>query len=465
MTQVSLEIEDHLKEKQVEVYLTAKDTDDRLAKDKVGYGRVLEGFEGEGEIIPVVVKKNITYQTIEGFGGAFTEAGAYTMSRLPQELQDEMIEAYFDAEKGNKYRLCRTHINSCDFALGNYAYVEDEKDLNFETFSLERDHQYLIPMIRRAIDVCGDELKIFASPWSPPAWMKTTGKMNQGGQLKEEHRDTWARYIAKYVHEYAKVDIPLWGLSVQNEPAAVQTWDSCRYSAKEERDFVRDHLGPVFEKEGLDYLKLIVWDHNRDYLFDRASVILDDPEAAKYVWGVGFHWYCNGNFENLDMTMDAYPDVRLIFTEGCQEGGPHIGEWCVGERYGFNIIKDLNHYTAAWTDWNMLLDKQGGPNHVGNFCSAPIIADVKKGKLLYQSSFYYIGHFSRFIDVGAKRILCSTCHKDVLATAAVNPNGDTIIVVMNQTDDMQSVRVRGVSDEVFDYQMPRHSIVSFVVKA
>ncbi|QDU33235.1 O-Glycosyl hydrolase family 30 [Poriferisphaera corsica] len=458
MTQVTIGMEKESLVGRAEVYLTAKDTKDRLTQ------KCVESNKVEGDVVPIVVKKNVTYQEIEGFGGAFTEATAYTLSRMPKELRDQAIAAYFDEENGHKYNLCRTHINSCDFALGNYAYTEVDGDVDFEHWSLERDHEYLIPLIKDAMSVSEKGFKLFASPWSPPAWMKTNGKMNHGGKLKAEHGDTWARYIAKYVRDYETLGIPIWGLSVQNEPAAVQTWDSCIYESEDERDFVRDHLGPVLEKEGLDDKKLIVWDHNRDYLFERASTILDDPEAAKYIWGVGFHWYCNGNFENLSMTQEAYPNVKLLFTEGCQEGGPHIGSWDIGERYGYNMINDLNNHTVGWVDWNLVLDETGGPNHVGNLCSAPIIADTEKQELIFQSSYYYIGHFSRFIEAGAKRVLCSTCDREIHATAMVNPDGECVVVVMNQKDEAKAVELRGVSDEMIGFELPAHSIATFVMK-
>jgi len=439
-------------------FLTQKNTDNLLSEQPS-----LAVMAAEEEIGDIVrIDSNVAYQTVEGFGGAFTEAAATTLYKLSEDLQEELLAAYFSPENGHGYALCRTHINSCDFSLGNYAYADVNGDVNLESFDISRDREALIPMIKRAQDVRGSDFRLFASPWSPPAWMKTTGKMNQGGKLKPEYREAWAKYYCRYIDEYVKEGIPIWGLTVQNEPEATQRWDSCIYTAEEERDFVRDYLGPQLEKHGYGDLKVIIWDHNRDRVFERAKVVYDDPKAAKYVWGTGFHWYEGDNFENLKATHDAYPNKKLIFTEGCQEHGPHIGEWELGERYAHSMINDMNNWVVGWTDWNMLLDETGGPNHVGNLCSAPIIADTQNNALLYQSSYYYIGHFARFVKPGAVRVLCATTRDDLEATAFRNPDGTHVCVALNRTDEairfaLEPSAAGGTT------AIPPHSIATYVI--
>ena len=215
----------------VKVILTAKDTDDRLTeKEPIVFSNVTDPG------VTIAIDETKTYQTITGFGGSFTEAAAYTLSRMSPDKRTEAIKAYFDPKDGIGYTLCRTHINSCDFSLSNYAYTEVDGDTELKHFDISRDKRWLIPMIKDAMKVPGADFKLFSSPWSPPAWMKTNGRMNFGGQLKPQYRDTWARYYARYITEYAKQGIRIWGLTVQNEPAATQTWDSCIYSAQEERD-------------------------------------------------------------------------------------------------------------------------------------------------------------------------------------------------------------------------------------
>ncbi|NOU15394.1 MAG: glycoside hydrolase family 30 protein [Methylococcaceae bacterium] len=387
-------------------------------------------FSGPSVLIDTCVK----YQEFLGFGGAFTEAASVTLDKMPTHLRQEIMEAYFSPTIGNAYTLCRTHINSCDFSLGNYAYTEVDGDVELKHFSIERDKQSLIPMIHEAIKLSGGQLKLFASPWSPPAWMKTNGMMNNGGKLKSEYRQAWADYYVRYIQEYEREGIAIWGLTVQNEPEATQSWDSCLYSAEEERDFVKSFLGPSLHAAGLSDTKVVIWDHNRDQLFERAKIVLDDPDAAHFVWGTGFHWYCGEHFDNVQLTHDAYPDKHLIFTEGCQEGGPHLGSWDTGERYAHSIINDLNRWTEAWVDWNLVLDETGGPNHVNNLCSAPIIADTKTGEILYQSSYYYIGHFSRFIRPGAIRVACAKSLDNLETTAFLNTDGTVAVVVLNRSE-------------------------------
>ncbi|MBN1764890.1 MAG: glycoside hydrolase family 30 protein [Sedimentisphaerales bacterium] len=444
--------------KSVQVVITAKDTADRLT--------VKESIALSSSALPeaftsITIDESITYQRITGFGGAFTEAAAYTLSKMSPEKRTEVLTAYFDPKKGIGYTLCRTHINSADFSLGNYAYTEVDGDFELKHFTIDRDRKWLIPMIKDALAVEGANFKIFSSPWSPPAWMKTNGQMNYGGQLKDECRDVWARYYARYIKEYAKEGITIWGLTVQNEPAATQTWDSCIYSAKEEGAFVRDFLGPTLEREGLGDVKIIVWDHNKDIIYERAEPILSDPETAKYVWGVGFHWYSGDEFENLAKVHDAFPSTNLLFTEGCQEGGVRLGAWDLGERYAHDIIGDLNNWTVGWVDWNMVLDERGGPNHVDNLCDAPVIADTTRNDLYYQSSFYYMGHFSKYIRPGAVRIAGSTTNKALETTAFKNPDNSIAIVVMNRTDKEIKFNLK-IDQKAAACSSPAHSIITMV---
>jgi len=399
-------------------------------------------------------------QEILGFGGSFTEASSSIYKELDEEKKEEIIESYY-GESGNQYSMARTHINSCDFSLGNYAHVEDENDLELKTFSLERNKISLIPMINDALKKRKNNIRIMASPWSPPAWMKTTGEMNFGGKLKSEYRDTWADYYCKFIENCEKENVPIWGLSIQNEPEAKQTWDSCLYTADEERDFIKNHLGPSLEKHNLLDRKIIIWDHNRDVMVERARTVLSDPDAAKYVWGTGFHWYCGDHFDNVQKVHDEFPDKQLIFTEGCQEGGPHIGSWDLGERYATSIINDLNRWTVAWIDWNLILNEQGGPNHVGNYCSAPIIVDTRSQDLLYQSSYYYIGHFSRFILPGDKIINSKNTNDTIDVLSSINNQNIVNTVIQNKNESCVEINYnRDNMNSVFT--IPERSIVTVV---
>jgi glucosylceramidase len=224
---------------------------------------------------------------------------------------------------------------------------------------------------------------------------------------------------------------------------ATQTWESCLYTAEEERDFVRDYLGPALAASDFSDHNLVIYDHNRGVMYQRASTVYDDPEASKYVWGTGFHWYTGDHFENLNHVHDAYPDKKLLFTEGCvfPYNYEHIYQWQWGERYGESIIQDLNHHAVGWIDWNILLDETGGPNHVANFCFAPVIGNTSTGEIHYMNSYYYIGHFSKYIRPGARRIICSSNHDDILATAFINPDKSIAVVSMNQGEHDMKIKI------------------------
>jgi glucosylceramidase len=409
----------------------------------------------------LVVNTERRFQTHLGFGGAFTEAAATVWQGLPEAAREQLLRDCFDPACGHGYTLGRVHMNSCDFALGNYAHVEQAEDFALESFSIERDRRALLPFIKAALRVAARPIQLLVSPWSPPAWMKSNGEMNHGGRLRPECRAAWAQCYVRFIRAYEAEGVPVWGVSVQNEPAATQRWDSCLYTAEEERDFVRDHLGPALFGAGLGRVKIVVWDHNRDVMVERASVMYSDAEAARYVWGTGFHWYGEDHFEHLQLVHDAWPDKHLLFTEGCQEGGPHHGSWEVAERYARSMINDLNRWTVGWIDWNLLLDATGGPNHVGNLCSAPILADAAGTSVVHQPSYWAIGHFARFIRPGARRVLCAASRQDLEATAFVNPDGSTATVVMNRSE--ASIRfVLHVDAEDYAAEIPARAIATVV---
>ncbi len=424
--------------KSVTVYTTADKTNQRLSETgTLSFRPYAQPFESEPCIF---IDPANSFQSFMGIGGALTDASAETFAKLPAAQQKELLTAYFDPQKGIGYSLARTNIHSCDFSSGSYTYVA-ENDKSLSTFSVKHDEQYRIPFIKQAIAAAGGKLPLYVSPWSPPGWMKENNSMLQGGKLKPEFRQSWADYYVKFIKTYEAKGIPVWGLSVQNEPMAKQRWESCLFTAEDERDFIKNYLGPTLHKQGLGGKKLIAWDHNRDLIYQRASVILNDPQAAKYVWGIGFHWYETWTggpmqFDNLRLVAKAFPDKNLIFTEGCQEkfNLDSVNNWSLGEKYGYSMINDFNSGTVAWTDWNILLDEKGGPNHVGNFCFAPVHADTRSGKLIYTNAYYYIGHFSKFIKPGAKRIGASSSRTQLQTTVFRNPDGSIVVVVMNNAD-------------------------------
>jgi len=437
------------------IYLTSKESEARIKK--IPESKLLH--DSKTELRSIKVDKNQIRQSILGFGGAFTEASASIYNELDGDKKSEIIQAYF-GESGNQYNMGRTHINSCDFSLGNYALCEEE-DRKLDGFSIERDKKMLIPFIKEALNKASSQVLIMASPWSPPPWMKTNNQMNHGGKLKKEFQDTWAEYYCKFIEFYERDGVPIWGISVQNEPEAVQTWDSCIYTGEEERDFIKNFLGPALKRNKYLDKKLVIWDHNRDIMVERSRTVLSDPDAAQYVWGTGFHWYNGDHFDEVQKVHDEFPDKELIFTEGCQEGGPHIGSWDLGERYATSIINDLNRYTVGWIDWNLLLDERGGPNHVGNYCSAPIIVNTKTQELLYQSSYFYLGHFSRFFSRGDKIVQCENTTSQLLSLSGINKNDKLTTTIMNKEEDSIPFLYDNGSEKK-SYSIPPRSIITII---
>lgn len=452
---------------QLIAYTTADSTDLRLtATDTLSFTQKGQPFENE---IVVFVNPAHTFQSYMGVGAALTDAAAETFAKLSKEKQQEFLTAHFDKEKGLGYTIGRTNINSCDFSSDMYTYVEDG-DKELKTFSIAHDRKYKIPLIKAAMQAAGGKLQLFGSPWSPPAWMKTNNDMLHGGKLKPEYFESWAMYYTMFIKAYEQEGIPVWGISIQNEPMAKQIWESCLYTAEEERDFLKNHLGPVMWREGLKDKKIILWDHNRDLIFQRAATYLEDAEAAKYAWGIGFHWYEDWSggdqmFDNLKRVHEAFPDKPLLFTEGCN--GPfnmsQINDWKWGERYGRSMINDFNNGMTGFTDWNILLDETGGPNHVKNFCFAPVHANTKTGDLIYTNAYYYIGHFSKFIQPGAKRISAAASRSQLLTTAFLNPDGSIATIVMNGSNKPCSFYI-WVNGNAVQVEAKAHSINTYMMK-
>ncbi len=422
----------------VAFYTTAESTEYRLSKTAaVSFASSLQPLETETCIF---VNPDKTFQTMLGIGGAITDASAEVFAKLSPVKQQELLKAYYDKEKGIGYTLARTTIHSSDFSSGSYTYV-NEGDKELTSFSIAHDKQYRIPLIKQAIKTAGGTLLLYASPWSPPAFMKDNKNMLKGGKLLPEFHKSWATYFTKFIKAYESEGMPIWGVTVQNEPMAKQTWESCIYTAEEERDFLKNFLGPIMAQQGLGGKKIVVWDHNRDLMLHRVNVIYADAEASKYAWGSGFHWYESWSggrqmFENVRSVSEAFPEKQLLFTEGCADSfNPERFQfWGNAERYGESMINDFNNGTAGWTDWNILLDEKGGPNHVKNFCFAPIHADLRSGELVYTPSYFYIGHFSKFIRPNAKRVSTVSSRSQLMSTSFVNADGSMVTVVMNQSE-------------------------------
>ncbi len=436
---------------------------------------VKEGNVSEITEVGVVnVYDDVEYQSVLGFGGAFTESSAYNYSRLTDAQKKDFMQKYFSREEGIGYNFGRTHINSCDFSLDIYTYVQDG-DYELVTFSIERDKKYIIPFIKDAMKYCGDELVLFASPWSPPAYMKDNESPIHGGSLKEKYKKVWARYYAKYIKAMADEGITISAISVQNEPMAKQTWESCFYSPEDERDFIEKYLSPVLDEEGLSDLKIIIWDHNKERVYDRSKKIFSSRAVYDRVWAVGHHWYTGDHFDAMRLVHEQF-GKPIISTENC--GSINEDPHSLAERYAKELFGDFNNYTAAYCDWNLLLSEQGGPFHnrsaettscagliledksIG--CYAPVIYDTTTSKLVFTPIYYYIGHFSKYVLKGAKRVATTKYCEQLYTIAFKNPDGSLVLIVMNTDDNELPVIVRH-NDVCTSLTLEAHSIMTVIL--
>ncbi len=417
-------------------------------------------MEGDGgEMQQVCVHPSISYQQILGMGGALTEAAAYTYARMSAEKQQQLLALFFG--DGNHYNFCRLHIQSCDFALGNYAYVEDANDTGLDSFSIERDRKYIIPFAKAALEK-NSKIQFLASPWSPPAFMKTNGEMNHGGKLKKEYYQMWADMVARYVSAYRDEGITIQQLTVQNEPAAVQTWDSCIFSGVEEAEFACRYLRPALDRAQHSDVKINVWDHNKEKILERAAESFSVEGARDVIDGIAFHWYTGEHFDALAEVHRQYPDKALIFTEGCVEYSRFEVENQIqnAEMYAHDIIGDFNAGMNGFIDWNLILDRQGGSNHVGNYCDAPVMCDVDADTIDVKLSYSYIGHFSRFIRPGARRILVSKYSPDIETTAFQNEDGGKVLVILNRSEKEVEFVVSVEGKRSGKMKIGKHSIMT-----
>ena len=406
----------------------------------------------------ICIYPDIEYQTIKGFGGAFTEAASTTLDKLDRTQRARVLKLYFDPEKGIGYNFGRVHINSCDFSLGNYSCVDDG-DTTLKSFNIRRDKNSVIPMIKDAMSY--NDISIFASPWSPPGYMKTNGEMNHGGKLKEEYFELWSEFYVRFIEEYKKEGINIGYVTIQNEPKAVQEWDSCVYTAEEERDFVKNHLGEKMKTLGV---KVMFWDHNKERVVDRARIMLDDRSAAELVSGIAFHWYSGDHFEQLEMFHKLYPDKDIIFSEGCYEYSKGAEDTVrIGEKYAHDMIGNFNNYCNTFCDWNLILDEKGGPNHVGNFCDAPIMIDTVSKEIDIHDSYYYIGHFSKYVKPGARRIGSSIWTDEIETVSFKNPDGEIVTIVLNRTEKKIKACLK-LSGKLLETEIEARSIATYIFR-
>lgn len=399
-----------------------------------------EDSEAENQVVNIYPE--IGFETLEGFGGAVTDAAAYVYSLMNEEQKKQVITTYFSPDQ-MKYGIVRVHMDSCDFSTGMYEAMSDPDDAELKTFSFERTEKYMIPMLRDAQEAAGKPLELMLSPWSPPAFMKTNHQRTQGGSLKPEYRKLWADYICRYIIEFARRGFKVKRISLQNEPKAVQRWDSCIYTAQEEKEFLRDFMYPALQAHGLDEVEIFIWDHNKERAYERLRDLLDE-ETDRMIAGVAFHWYSGEHFEALDLVRRQFPGKKMIVSESCIEYYKFSAEDVVKSALSLSheIIGDLNNGMTAFYDWNLLLDEQGGPNHVGNFCHAPFLYDRENKVLMPQLTQRFFSHFSHYLVPGSVRIGFSRYTDQIDVTAYKRPDKSLAVILLNKSAQPMTVNLR-----------------------
>ncbi|VDN06504.1 unnamed protein product [Thelazia callipaeda] len=462
-----------LKPLQAVVYITSE-SGKRFEKTFFSFKPLKNG----SEIIRLKINDQIKYQTILGFGGAFTDSAGININSLKQSTQINLLQSYF-GEKGIQYTIGRVPMASCDFSTRVYSYDDIPNDFTLSNFSLaEEDMKFKIPYIKRAISLTNSTLKLFATPWSAPGWMKSSGKMVGGGTLRGSpdgpYHTTWANYYVKFLEAYQNHNITFWGLTVQNEPVTgvdlSYKWQTMYFSPKTERDFVRNHLGPALKSSEVGRnISLMIMDDQRTQLPVWADVVFKDAKAAEYVSGIAVHWYADFvSVKRLSETHNRHPNKFILATEACTgskpfEHSPILGDWSRGDQYAHDIIQDLLNWVVGWTDWNLCLDVEGGPNFAKNYVDAPIIVNATADEFYKQPMFYVMGHFSKFVRPGSVRIELYYFEKPVLyeGVAFITPSEQRVVVLLNRSKKLMKFTVEDGNKALYIQMQPR-SIITII---
>ena len=393
-------------------------------------------------------------QVWEGFGGCFNELGWRALGALRAADRNAIMDALFDRNDGCRFNLCRLPIGASDYAAEWYSHNEVPGDLAMKHFSIARDEQYLIPYIRLALKRRRD-LKLFASPWSPPTWMKSPPVYNYGTIVwQPDVLQSYALYFAKFVEAYRRAGIAVHQVHMQNEPLADQKFPSCLWKGAQMREFIRDYLAPTFRRRRLP-CELWLGTLNTDDFNGYPLAVLTDPVAQRHVAGISFQWAGKGAVQRAHA---CWPDLRLMQSEN--ECGDGRNTW----EYAAYIFGLMQHYIAngvnAYVYWNMVLE-DGGVSTWGWKQNSMVTIDVPRRKARFTPEFYVMKHFARFVDPGAVR-LGLTGDWAGNAVAFANPCGGRVVVVQNPLPEARKLLF--VEDRIrFAAKLPADSINTFTV--
>jgi glucosylceramidase len=399
----------------------------------------------------VVIDPSKKYQEMLGFGAAFTDAACYMFNQLSASSRESLFHDLFDpSEMG--LNVCRTCIGSSDYSTEVFSYDEGDPDPEMKRFSIAHDQAYVLPMLREARKANPD-LFLFSSPWSPPGWMKSGGSM-LGGSMRQKSYGPYAQYFLKFLQAYAAEGVPVQAVTVQNEVDTDQDgrMPACAWPQEYEMSFVKGHLGPVLQKNGIS-TKIWILDHNYN-LWGRAVAELDDPEVRKFCSGVAFHGYV-GTPEQMSKFHEAYPNTPIYWTEGGPDyTAPDYGtDWA---NWGKTFSEAINNWCHAVTGWNLALDEKGRPN-IGPFpCGGMVTIHSQTKDITYSGQYWAFAHFSRNVRRGAKRIQSACNIAGVSQTAFENPDGKKVLVLSN-AGEAKTISVRQGTNAA-EASLPANSI-------
>ncbi|EPY90027.1 glucosylceramidase precursor [Camelus ferus] len=419
------------------------------------------------------------FQKVKGFGGAMTDAAALNILALSLPARNLLLKSYF-SEEGIEYNIIRVPMASCDFSIRVYTYADAPDDFQLLNFSLpEEDVKLKIPLIHQAQELAKRHISLFASPWTSPTWLKTNGKVNGKGSLKghpgDLYHQTWARYFIKFLDAYAKHKLQFWAVTAENEPSAGlfsgYPFQCLGFTPEHQRDFIARDLGPILANSTHRDVRLLILDDQRLLLPHWAQVVLTDPEAAKYIHGIAVHWYLDflaPAKATLGETHRLFPDTMLFASEACVgskfwEQSVRLGSWDRGMQYSHSIITNLLYHVVGWTDWNLALNPEGGPNWVRNFVDSPIIVDITKDTFYKQPMFYHLGHFSKFIPEGSQRVgLVASKKNDLDTVALMHPDGSAVVVVLNRSSKDVPLTIKDPAMGFLETISPGYSIHTYL---
>ena len=466
----------------------------------------------------VGIYPSYTFQTMEGFGCAMTETSCYLLSQMDPKTRKSALATWFGPD-GMDAAFVRMHIDSCDYSLEEYQAVADPiADPELKTFNIERDLKWNIPVMKEAMEMAGHPISVLLSPWSPPYQWKTAPELAEndprvyggkaagvdfskagrcyGGRLKPEYYASWAKYLVMFIQAYLEQGIPVTMLSIQNEAAAATSWDSCLWSGEQECKFLKENLYPELQKAGLtDKLQIFIWDHNKERAVEHIDAFMADPEAAAMIDGFAYHWYSGDHFESLDLLHSRYPEKVLLHSESCglhvpgkstaytfteeelkdmpedvknvflsnaNAKTPNECDFDDACAYAHDIIGDLNHNMQRWIDWNLIVDRTGGPRHVKGGFAAPIVYE-EDGSFTKTISYEYLNAIGQAVRPGAVRLGKSVYSTKVEAAAVRNTDGGIGVLLFNPTDADLEVNVRIEGSIVQGIKLPAKTLSTFKI--